>query len=443
MDILSIVLQLILSLSILVTLHELGHFLPAKWFKTKVEKFYLFFNPKFSLWKKQIGETEYGIGWIPFGGYVKIAGMIDESMDKEQMKEPVKDYEFRAKPAWQRLIIMIGGVTVNFILGILIFAGILWYFGTSYIATDQVKDGIYVEELGHELGLENGDKIISIDEIPFDKFEPGTITQEIVLNNPKNLIIERNGQRKELAIPSSMVETLTKYENKGKTLFSFAYPQEIKKVSEGSAAESMGLQKGDRIVGVNNEPTPYIQSFVKALEGKENEEVTFTVERNGQTISKTGSLGEDGVLGVQNMLPSDIFEISRERYSLTEALPAGWNMAWNFLTGQIKAFGKIFKNEIKATDSLGSIVSIATMFDSGWDWERFWRITGMLSILLGFFNLLPIPALDGGYVMFLLWEVLTGRKPSDKFMEIATTAGFILLIILMIFALGLDFSRFF
>lgn len=443
MDTLSIVLQLILSLSILVTLHECGHFFPAKWFKTRVEKFYLFFNPGFSLWKKQIGETEYGIGWIPFGGYVKIAGMIDESMDKEQMKQPVQPHEFRAKPAWQRLIIMIGGVTVNFILGFIIFAGILWYFGTSYIAADSVKQGIKVEEMGTSLGLQDGDKIISIGDVKFEKFEPGIITQEIVLNNPEHITVERNGERIDLDIPDNMPEVLTKYENKDKVLFTLRYPQKVVKVSKGSKADEAGLKAGDRIVMVNGTETPFIDQFVAALAGQENKNIDLMIDRNGERIEKSVTLGDDGMLGIVNANPTEFFDVKYEKYSLAEALPAGVKMGVDFLGSQLKAFKKIFKNEIKAKDSLGSIVSIATMFDSSWNWERFWKITAMLSILLGFFNLLPIPALDGGYVLFLIWEVVTGKKPSDRFMEIANTIGFILLIGLMIFALGLDFSRFF
>lgn len=443
MNVLSIVLQLILSLSILVTLHELGHFLPAKWFKTKVEKFYLFFNPWFSLFKKQIGETEYGIGWIPFGGYVKIAGMIDESMDKEQMEGPVQPWEFRAKAAWQRLIIMIGGVTVNFILGFLIFAGLLWYFGTTYLPNDEARYGIHVEELGESIGLKNGDKVLAIDGTKIEKFDPAILTQEIVLNNPQQITVDRNGQEISLPIPSDMVQTLTKYENKGKSIYSLSFPQEIAAVVKASPAEQAGLRKGDRIVSVNGESTPSIYDFVAAMDGKKNETVMLGIQSGNEVIQQKIALGEDGMLGVQNARPDQLFNYSRNKYSLMEALPAGVNMGVDFLKGQLKAFGKIFRNEIKASDSLGSIVSIATMFDPSWNWERFWKITAMLSILLGFFNLLPIPALDGGYVMFLLWEVITGRKPSDKFMEVATTVGFFILIGLMIYALGLDFSRFF
>lgn len=444
MEVLSIVGQLILSLSILVTLHECGHFFPAKWFKTRVEKFYLFFNPYFELFKIQKGETEYGIGWIPFGGYVKISGMIDESMDKEQMKQPVQPWEFRAKPAWQRLIIMVGGVTVNFILGFLIFAGMLWYYGESYYNNDDISEGIAVHELGEKLGLQDGDKIISIGDLKITKFNPSIVSQEIVLNSPEELVVERDGVEKTLSVPNNMARILTQQENKGKTLYSFRLPQKVTWIEPDFPAAKMGIVADDRIIDIDGSPIAYNHEMVKALSDKEGKSVQITVLRKGtDTLSMSGFLTDDGALGVGNTTPKDFYQIKKDKYAFLEAIPAGVKKGVNFLTGQLKAFGQIGKGNINATDSLGSIVSIATMFDSSWNWERFWRITAMLSILLGFFNLLPIPALDGGYVMFLIWEVLTGRKVSDKVMEYATTAGFFILIALMIFALGLDFSRFF
>jgi len=444
MELLSIVGQLILSLSILVTLHECGHFFPAKWFKTRVEKFYLFFNPYFELFKIQKGETEYGIGWIPFGGYVKISGMIDESMDTEQMKQPVQPWEFRAKPAWQRLIIMIGGVTVNFILGFLIFAGMLWYYGESYYNNADITEGIAVMELGEQLGLRDGDKIISVGDLEMTKFKAGLVSQEIVLNSPSTMLVERDGRRQTIDIPSDMAQVLTKQENKGKSLFTFRLPQQVTHVEPGYPGAKMGLKVGDKIINVDGQIVVYNKDLNKALNDKADKVVNLSILRNGtDTISLSGKLNEQSTLGIHNTFASDLYKIQKNRYGLLEALPAGVKQGVNFLTGQLKAFGQIGKGNIKATDSLGSIVSIATMFDSSWNWERFWRITAMLSILLGFFNLLPIPALDGGYVMFLIWEVLTGRKVSDKVMEYATTAGFFILIALMIFALGLDFSRLF
>lgn len=445
MGVVSIVLQLILSLSILVVLHECGHFFPAKWFKTRVEKFYLFFNPGFSLFKYQKGETEYGIGWVPFGGYVKISGMIDESMDKEQMKGEPQPWEFRSKPAWQRLIIMVGGVVVNFILGFLIFAGMLYTWGESYYKSSDISDGIYVvDSVGFEMGLQHGDKIMQIGEVPFDKFNPGALNMGIIINDARNIKVERNGRTVDLPIDAKYSKVLTK-EKKNTALFDAKYPQEIAKVKEGSLAEQKGLKPGDRIVAVDNVNTPSIWDFAKEIKSIKDtpRAYTFKYLRDGQERTASFDTYPEEGLGIGHAGKEVFFTKSTREYGFLESFPAGVKKGVNFLTDQIKAFGQIFKDRIDATDSLGSIVSIASMFDSGWDWQQFWRITGMLSILLGFFNILPIPALDGGYVMFLLFEVITGRKPSDKFMEYATLFGFILMVGLMIFALGLDISKFF
>ncbi|MEM9546028.1 MAG: RIP metalloprotease RseP [Bacteroidota bacterium] len=444
MDILSIAAQLILCLSILVILHECGHFFPAKWFKTRVEKFYLFFNPGFSLFKKQIGETEYGIGWIPFGGYVKISGMIDESMDTEQMEQEPQPWEFRSKPAWQRLIIMLGGVTVNFILGIIIFAGMLWYWGESYFNAKDIEYGVFATELGKEIGIEDGDKVISIGDFQFEKFNPALITQEIVLNDPEYLTVNRDGNNLNLPIPQNLAEKLTKYENKGKGLFGMRLPHKVASVDKNKPAGKIGLQVGDQIIGVNGESTYWLHEFAKAMSDKAEQNVDFTILRNASdTLNVSTTIGEDGKLGIGNTLADGYYDLQRQKYSLLQAIPRGYTKSFDFLAGQIKAFKQMFTGKIKATDSLGSVFSIANMFDPSWDWETFWRITAILSILLGFFNLLPIPALDGGYVMFLIWEVVTGRKPNDKFMEYATIAGFFILITLMVFALGLDVSKWF
>ena len=443
MGIISISAQLILSLSILVVLHECGHFFPAKWFKTRVEKFYLFFNPGFSLFKKQIGETEYGIGWIPFGGYVKISGMIDESMDTEQMEAEPQPWEFRSKPAWQRLVIMLGGVTVNFVLGFLIFAGMMWYWGETYYNASDLKYGVVASELGKDLGIEDGDHIISIGDIKFDRYNPGIISQEIVLNDPKALIVKRAGKEIALPVPADMAEKLTKYENKGVGLFAARLPQKIAKVT-GKPAEKAAMKEGDQIIEVNGINTFFLQDFVNAMKGKKEENVNFTVLRNERdTLNLSTTLNKDGSLGIQNVLLDGFAPEQKQKYSLGEAIPKGVDISYGFLTGQLKAFKQMFAGKIKATDSLGSVFSIAKMFDESWNWEQFWKITAMLSILLGFFNLLPIPALDGGYVMFLIWEVVTGRKPNDKFMEYATMVGFFILIGLMIFALVLDVSKWF
>lgn len=434
---------MILSLSILVVLHECGHFFPAKWFKTRVEKFYLFFNPGFSLFKKQIGETEYGIGWIPFGGYVKISGMIDESMDTEQMEAEPQPWEFRSKPAWQRLIIMLGGVTVNFILGFILFAGIFWYWGESYVKASDLKWGVSATELGADMGIEDGDKILRIGDVEFTKYNPATVASQIILNNPDALIVERGGAELSLPIPIDMAEKLTKYENKGVGLFEARMPQKVVAVRKDTGAEKAGIMEGDQIIAVNGTKTNFLSEMTRALKGQENKTLEFTILRNeNDTITTKATLDEDGILGISSQVQG-WFPVNKEKYSLGESIPKGFNKTAGFLTSQLKAFQQMFTGRIKATDSLGSIFSIANMFDANWDWETFWRITAMLSVLLGFFNLLPIPALDGGYVMFLIWEVITGRKPNDKFMEYATMVGFFILIGLMIFALGLDVSKWF
>jgi regulator of sigma E protease len=440
MDKFSLALQLILSLSILVVLHEFGHYLPAKWFKTRVEKFYLFFDPYFSLFKKKIGDTEWGIGWIPFGGYVKISGMIDESMDKEQMKLPPQPWEFRSKKAWQRLIIMIGGVTVNFILGILIFACMVFYWGESYLKVEDAKYGMVADTMGMEMGLRDGDKILSVGGVKMTKFSAGAVTKEIVINQAKELVVDRNGQEVVIPVPVELVSKLTKYENKGKTLFYPRMKMNIKEVSPNAPAAKAGLTKDMNVIAVNGKPIEYQHEFRQILQENKGKTAEFTLSTAARdTIVKKIDVTEKGTIGIaMEQLP-----FSSEKFGFFPSLSKGASMAVNFLGDQLKAFGQMFSGKIKAKDSLGSVFSIATMFDTGWDWRVFWNITASLSILLAFFNLLPIPALDGGYVMFLIWEVITGRAPSDKFMEVVNYIGFFLLIGLMIFALGLDISRMF
>ncbi|MBP6566697.1 MAG: RIP metalloprotease RseP [Saprospiraceae bacterium] len=441
MDILILALQLILSLSILVVLHEFGHFLPARLFKTRVEKFYLFFDPYFSLFKKKIGDTEWGIGWIPFGGYVKISGMIDESMDKEQMKQPAQPWEFRSKKAWQRLIIMVGGVTVNFLLGILIFSMMIFYWGESYIKVEDAKLGLVVDSLGMELGLQDGDRVIRAGGVELKKFSAGLVSKEIIINQAKEIEVERDGKVVTLQVPEQLVSKLTKYENKGKSLF-YQSPRQLMNIEEvdpkGNAAKA-GIEKGANIISVNGKPITYQHEFRLAIIESKGKSVDVSLVNGQDTILKKVDVSEDGKIGiVMQQLP-----ITIEKFGLLTSFSKGGSMAVNFLGDQLKAFGQIFSGKIKAKDSLGSVFSIATMFDTGWDWRVFWNITASLSILLAFFNLLPIPALDGGYVVFLIWEVITGKVPGDRFMEIVNYIGFIILMALMVFALGLDISRWF
>lgn len=441
MSVLIMAAQLILCLSILVILHEMGHFFPAKWFGTRVEKFYLFFDPWFELFKYKKGETEYGIGWLPLGGYVKIAGMIDESMDKEQMAGPPQPWEFRSKKAWQRLIIMLGGVTVNFILGCVIFAGILFTWGKEYTPISSVPDGIYVDSLGQDMGLRDGDQIVKIGDKAFERFSSLDFKKAIILDNISSVEVKRNGQN--IAIPID--EKYTKMLSgpyRGFSLINPRFPFQIKKVTKGSPASKAGLLAGDQVVSVNGNPTKFYHEVSKSLNEVGDQEAIFQVLRNGslQDIKMTPEKTKSGVkMGVEVQLP----KTNRQEYGFFESIPAGWNAAWGSLGDQVRAFGQMFKGKIKATDNLGSVFTIGKMFGGEWIWERFWNLTAVLSMILGFMNLLPIPALDGGHVMFLLFEVITGKKPSDKFMEYATLAGFVILMGLMIFVLGLDISRLF
>ncbi len=451
MDILVMVGQLVLSLSILIILHEMGHFFPAKWFKTRVEKFYLFFDPWFSLFKVKKGETEYGIGWLPLGGYVKIAGMIDESFDAEQMKQPPQPWEFRSKPAWQRLIIMIGGVTVNFILGFVIYAFVLWTWGQEYIPTKNIRYGVQPDSLGMLLGIQRGDNVVALDTIPLEQFNPAMVKSEIIIHGAKNLVVERNGQQVKLPISDDIAKALSAYENRGAQLYEPLIPFVVYDFSKKSPAKEAGIRKGDEIIALNGEPTPYFNDFYKKLTTPKKPEtpVDVTVVRTDSTTQTVDTLSFDitttkaGLIGVAPVPPVILFGSERIEYSFLEALPAGVKMGWKFLTDQVAAFGQMFSGKIAAKDSLGSFITIGSMFGNEWVWERFWKLTAALSLILGFINLLPIPALDGGHVMFLLWEVITGKKPSDKFMEVATMIGFVILIAIMIYALGLDISRLF
>ena len=435
--------QFFLSLSILVVLHEWGHFSAAKWFKTRVEKFYLFFNPGFSLFKIQKGETEYGIGWLPFGGYVKIAGMIDESFDKEQMQGEPQPWEFRSKPAWQRLIIMVGGVTVNFILGIIIFSMLFWVYGESYIPNNKLPHGIAVDSLGFEMGLRDGDQILQVGDLELDKFSSGIITKELVINEAKTIKVLRDGQQRNIEVAEEIRQSLTKYDNRNVKLVAPRLPYIIESVKKESLAEKAGIQVSDRIISFNGQPTEYGHEFTKAFNNFEDKDISVGLLRGQDTVFVDMTLDEEGKIGVVSQPISYHIDLAKEKYSFMASIPAGWNKSWTFLTDQIKAFGQMFSGKIKAKDSLGSFITIGKMFGTNWNWERFWSMTAMLSILLGFINLLPIPALDGGYVMFLLFESITGMKVPDRVMEIANLIGFALLIILMIYALGLDISRLF
>ncbi len=445
MDIVIKVSQFILSLSLLIVLHELGHFIPAKLFKTRVEKFYLFFDYKFSLFKKKIGETTYGIGWIPLGGYVKISGMIDESMDTEQLKEEPKPWEFRSKPAWQRLIIMLGGVTVNFILGILIYIFMLNIWGEKYLPNENLKDGIWVQdELGTYVGLQTGDKILTIDGKKIKKFR--NLTLEFV--NGNSFTIERNGQIIEKQIPIDFISKLVdRDKNKGSFIFP-RMPFVIAKVADSSKNINSGLQSKDVLIAINKKPIKYYDEVRGELSNYKNQEVSLTIKRN--TIEKDIPvyINEKGEIGVYFAPTSFIdlekmgyYDLETKKYTFIEAIPGGFKKTYETLANYIKQFKKILNPSTGAYKGLGGFIAIGSIFPSTWDWQSFLSITAFLSIMLGFMNLLPIPALDGGHVMFTLYEMISGRKPSDKFLESAQVVGFFILIALLLFANGNDIYR--
>jgi regulator of sigma E protease len=433
--------QLILSLSILVVLHELGHFLPAKWFKCRVEKFYLFFDPWFALVKKKIKDTEYGIGWLPLGGYVKISGMIDESMDKEQMKQPAQPWEFRAKPAWQRLIIMIGGVTVNLLLGFLLFAMILFVWGEEYLPTKNLKYGVYVDSLGQKIGIRNGDRIMSVNGQQVENFNE--LMRDFILDEAKTIQVDRNGQLVNLQVPEGTIRTLIG--RRGDPLARPAFPAVIDSVATARERLVEGqLLSGDTIVALNGSP---IHSYYELMEKKanaKNQVLSLTVVRNsGDTALVKVKTDANTAIGYRPVAPNKLLEFETRNYTFLESIPAGVAKGWQTLMDNIKNFKLLFTSkEVKASESLGSFLSIGNMFGEQWDWERFWGMTALLSIVLAFMNILPIPALDGGHVLFTLYEMVSGRKPSDKFMEYAQMVGMILLLLLMAYALGLDFWRF-
>ncbi|MCB0531959.1 MAG: RIP metalloprotease RseP [Lewinellaceae bacterium] len=444
MDTIVTVSQFLLSLSLLIILHEMGHFFPARWFKTRVEKFYLFFDfaPFNSLWKIKRGETEYGIGWLPLGGYVKIAGMIDESMDTEALKQEPQPWEFRSKPAWQRLIIMVGGVTVNFLLGFAIFAMMLWYFGKAYVPNSELKYGLAFHEVLLEQGFQQGDVIVKLGNKPVDQVDAAAYIEEVVLNDVRQVTVLRNGQEQTIQLPANAGEQLTKQKVAKAQLMAPRMPFYVAELAPGKPAAEAGIKVDDRIIGFNDQPTLYYDEFTPLAQANKDKDVRITLLRQSDTMQVNLKLTPEGLIGVRPQTDG-FFEVRREHYGLFRALPAGVQMGQDFLNTQLKAFGKMFSGEIAVKDNLGSLISIGKMYGTTWDWERFWGLTASLSILLAFINLLPIPALDGGYVLFLLWEVITRRKVSDKFMEKAVTVGFFLLLGLMVYALGLDLWRHF
>lgn len=442
MDIVIKLSQFLLSLSLLIILHELGHFIPAKLFKTRVEKFYLFFDVKYSLFKKQIGETVYGIGWLPLGGYVKISGMIDESMDKEQMALPPKPWEFRSKPAWQRLIIMLGGVTVNFILAFIIYIGMAFVYGDTFVSNADLKDGVLIENpVMLKTGFKTGDKILAIDGKKVENFD-NELNMNIIMS--KQVLIERNGQQQTINMPNDFVDQLSKHEKSH--LVDMRVPFAIKDVPAESANKS--LKAKDLIITLNGQEAKYYDQVKTILNNNKGKTIPAVVLRDlkqtpiSVSVSKDGKLGVmAGGLGIESLEKLGYYKVSTKHYGFLESIPVGLEKGKDQLVGYGKQLKMIFNPETKAYKQVGGFAAIFNIFPTSWSWETFWSITALLSIMLGVMNLLPIPALDGGHVMFLLYEIISGKKPSDKFLENAQMVGFVLLITLLLFANGNDIYK--
>ncbi|WP_091624488.1 RIP metalloprotease RseP [Maribacter orientalis] len=437
--------QFFLSLSILIVLHELGHFIPAKYFKTRVEKFYLFFDVKFALFKKKIGETEYGIGWLPLGGYVKISGMIDESMDKEAMAEEPKEWEFRSKPAWQRLIIMLGGVTVNFVLAVIIFIGLAFTYGEQYISNDGLKDGVWVTDtnLGDALGIKTGDRFVAIDGKEVENLQ--TIPYELVYG--EKFTIERDGNKIEKEVPVDFIETISANKENARFI-SQRSPFIINSVPKNSPNSTTGFEKGDALIEIEGNTVEYLDQVSPYLEENKGKTVNLVVKRNGTNVPLQAKISDEGKLGVtlgfdtmEEYAEKGYFKVETLNYTFLESIPAGWNKGVKTLTDYIKGMKKIFNPDTGAYKEVGGFAAIGGMFPDTWNWPAFWATTAFISIILAFMNILPIPALDGGHVMFLLYEMVTGRKPSDKFLEYAQITGFFILIALLLFANGNDLYK--
>jgi regulator of sigma E protease len=434
--------QFLLSLSLLIILHELGHFIPAKLFKTRVEKFYLFFDIKFSLLKKKIGETEYGIGWLPLGGYVKISGMIDESMDKEQMALPPQPWEFRSKPAWQRLIIMLGGVAVNFVLAFVIYIGMTFYYGELYLKNSELKDGIAVtSKVGEELGFKTGDKIIAIDGETVSRFNE--VPNKLLF--AKNVTLARDGAQQTIDLPIDLIKKVMGGEKR--PFIGWREPFAVGLVDDKSANKN-NLKPKDIVLRMGEQSTPYMDQVIAYAEAHKGQIVSAVILRNEVETPvniKINAQGKIGVyqahLSVESLQKLGIYQFTEQHYSFFESIPVGLQKGKDQVLGYGKQLKAIFNPETGAYKGVGGFKAIFDIFPKTWSWEVFWSITAILSIMLGVMNLLPIPALDGGHVVFLLYEMVSGKKPSDKFLENAQMVGFVMLITLLVFANGNDIYK--
>jgi regulator of sigma E protease len=438
--------QLLLALSILIILHEFGHYITARWFKCRVEKFFLFFDPYFALIKKKIGDTVYGIGWLPLGGYVKIAGMIDESMDKEAMKQPPKEWEFRSKPAWQRLIIMLGGIIMNVLVAFVVYAFILMVWGEKKIPTASMKFGVHVvDSTLYKIGIRNGDKILSVDGQPVTDYDK--LRRRLLLGN--RMSIERDGKTLDLNLPVDLIGQLV--ENRNKNSSGFVEPRTpaiAYIIPDTSRIYKAGLRKNDQVIGVDSTRFQYLDELQNRLAQKKGKSILLTVKRNGIDTSFAAQVDSDGRLGYipygwgndyDQMDSLGWVKVNTIKYGFFGAFPAGVRRAGEELSFYVDQLKKIVNPKTGGYKGLGGFKAIGSIFPKyGWDWEAFWTITAFLSIVLAFMNLLPIPALDGGHVMFTLYEMISGRKPSDKFLEYAQMTGMALLLLLMLYANGND-----
>ena len=425
--------QFLLSLSILIVLHELGHFLLARAFKVRVEKFYLFFDIKFSLFKKKIGDTVYGIGWLPLGGYVKISGMIDESMDREQMAKPPEPYEFRSKKSWQRLLIMLGGVLVNFLLAMVIYVMVFYTWGEKYVPNQNLQYGMMADSLAMEMGFRTGDKVLMLDDMEVVRWE--NIPGDIWLNEVQEITVERNGERVILGVNDEILPALSK----GNMNLIPRIPFVINDVLIDEPAYKAGIKPGDQVVGLNGEEIRFWDEFKTRMEGKVNEPISIQVKRQDEILEFSLSSNNEGMIGVAPRSDTSfLFEIYKPvevHYSFVQSIPAGLQKGYETTTKYLKSLEKLFKpKKYKAHESLGGFITIGSIFPSTWNWQSFWNLTAFLSIMLAIMNILPIPALDGGHVMFLLFEMITGRKPGDKFMEYAQITGMVILLALLLYA---------
>jgi len=435
--------QLLLSLSILIILHELGHFIFARLFNTRVEKFYLFFDPWFSLFKLKRGDTEYGIGWLPLGGYVKISGMIDESMDKEQLKQPPKPWEFRSKPTGQRLLIMLGGVIVNLILGFVIYSAVLYAWGEKYLPARNLKDGIWcVDPMAREIGFMNGDKIISINGIEPYRFED--IYREVIFGGTVKVM--RNNAVDSFALPGDFIGKLVK--ERSVMLFYPRVPFIIREIPDTSINKQSGLKPRDQVTGINGIAIKYYDEYLGIADTLKPGPVTLEIMRNGTRVPVSATLSDNRKLEVMSIIPDfdeleklNLYEMETTKFSLLTAIPAGFNLARNRLAFYIRQFKLIFDFKTGAYKGLGGFGTIGGLFPRVWEWQSFWEITAFLSLILAFMNVLPIPALDGGHVTFLLYEMVTRRKPSEKFLEYAQIVGMVIIFGLLIYANTNDILR--